>query len=684
MLPEPGTLLGIYRLTQRIGAGGMGEVWKAEDTRLHRNVAIKLLPAAMTGDEESRARLLREARTAGQLYHPNIATIHAIELDGAMPYMVMEYVEGESLTRAIGSRRLTEAQIAEMGRGIADALADAHAKGIVHRDIKPDNVILAGSRVKVLDFGIAKRYGDAVQAPPGEIVTEAGVVLGTVNYMSPEQATGKALDGRSDIFSLGVMLYQALAGQLPFRGNSNLETLKQILRSEPPELTSIAPAASPEMARIVARCLRKTVEERYQSADELARDLAQIAALGMMRTPPLPVPLPSQPAANSDSITVIQPVSAATAPGPAIGAKQPTLPGLTRPEDALPVATEPGPAIGAKKPTLPGLTVPSESGPGPMVGAKKPTLPGLTKPEVTVPAVTRPAFAMSSPAPTPAAPPTAPNAPSTAPSMAIAVPETARSHAPWIIAGASFVIVLAIAGGFVIAKLFGSNEAASRGAARVAASAEPSKAETPPVVPATPPSAAPTSTSPATSPSTAPIPAAPHQPARAASPPPVAASATVASAQQDYAAPGGAKNSFQAAMDSLEGSGWHYVDERGAITEGADAAEPLFRAALDDEPGHASAQLHLAVTALFRRRYVVAQKALFPLLTNDTLPFEERTIASFAYSASAVAPSGNGVKEFETSLDQSLAYYGSNPQFAAFARDVRLLVKRREARGERR
>jgi len=675
MLPEPGTLLGIYRLTQRIGAGGMGEVWKAEDTRLHRNVAIKLLPAAMTGDEESRARLLREARTAGQLYHPNIATIHAIELEGETPYMVMEYVEGESLTRAIASRRLTEAQIAEMGRGIADALAEAHAKGIVHRDIKPDNVILSGNRVKVLDFGIAKRYGDAAQAPPGEIVTEAGVVLGTVNYMSPEQATGKALDGRSDIFSLGVMLYQALAGQMPFRGNSNLETLKQILRSEPPELGAVAPAVSPELARIVARCLRKAVEERYQSADELARDLAQIAALGMMRTPPLPVPLPSQPAANSDSITVIQPVSAARETVPAASTKKPTLPGLTRPEDAVPIAAAPEPPFGAKKPTLPGLTVPSEPESGPMVGAKKPTLPGLTMPDVTVPAATRPTPVMPPPAQEPAEPSLAPNMLSTAPQMAIAAP--ARSHAPWLIAGASFVIVLAIAGGFVIAKLFGSDKTASRGQARVSASAEPSKATTVPVAPATLPSPAPTATSPATSPSPAPIAAAPRQPARAASPPPVAASATIAASQQDYAAPSEANDPFRAAMDSLEGSGWHYVDDRGAITEGADAAEPLFRAALDDEPGHASAQLHLAVTALFRRRYVVAQKALFPLLTNDTLSFEERTIASFAYSASAVAASGNGLKDFEASLDQSLTYYGSNPQFAAFARDVRWLVKRK-------
>jgi hypothetical protein len=312
-----------------------------------------------------------------------------------------------------------------------------------------------------------------------------------------------------------------------------------------------------------------------------------------------------------------------------------------------------------------------------MIGSKKPTLPGLTMPEVTVPAVTRPAFAVQHAAAAPAVPPTAPD-PVAVAQAAITAPSPGRSLAPWIIAGASFVIVLAVAGGFVIAKIFGSSETASHGGVKVAASAETSKATPPQAAPVTPTVEAPPATSPATIRPPASIPAAPHQPARAAtSPPPVAASATVAAPQQNYAVPSDAKDPFRAAMDSLEGGGWRYLDDTGAITAGADAAEPLFRAALDEEPGHASAQLHLAVTALFRRRYVVAQKALFPLLTNDTLPFEERTIASFAYSASAVAPSGTGLKEFEASLDQSLAYYGNNPQFAAFARDVRWLVRRK-------
>lgn len=311
MLPRPGSELGIYKLIVRLGAGGMGEVWKAEDTRLHRNVAIKLLPGSMTGDEESRARLLREARTAGQLSHPNIATIHGIELDGDTPYIVMEYVEGETLTRAIASRRLSESQVAEIGRAIADALADAHAKGIIHRDIKPDNIMLSGSRVKVLDFGIAKRFGEDAQIPAGEFVTEAGVVLGTVNYMSPEQATGKPLDGRSDIFALGVMLYQALSGQLPFRGSTNLETLKQILRSEPRDLCEIAPAVSREMADIVWRCLRKKAEDRTQDAGALASELARIAARPTTAATPQPPPQPSRPPVAG---VVVAPAGAAPTP----------------------------------------------------------------------------------------------------------------------------------------------------------------------------------------------------------------------------------------------------------------------------------------------------------------------------------------------------------------------------------
>src|SRR4051812_46150381 len=187
----PDSHLGAYRLIGRIGAGGMGEVWKGEDTRLGRIVAIKVLPASVAADAEATARLRREARTAAQLYHANIAMIHAIEQDGDRIFIVMEYVEGEPLSKIIKRGALSEAELCRIGRGVADALAEAHAKGIVHRDIKPDNVIVNGPRVKVLDFGIAKQVEPPATTPsdaPTAFMTQQGMILGTVHYMSPEQA----------------------------------------------------------------------------------------------------------------------------------------------------------------------------------------------------------------------------------------------------------------------------------------------------------------------------------------------------------------------------------------------------------------------------------------------------------------------------------------------------------------
>ncbi|HLJ74136.1 MAG TPA: serine/threonine-protein kinase, partial [Thermoanaerobaculia bacterium] len=214
MIPmlTPDTTLGPYRLIQQIGAGGMGEVWKAEDTRLGRIVAIKILPPAVAADADALARMRREARMAAQLNHPNIATIHEIdEVDGRL-FIVMEFVDGESLTKLI-RRGMAEAEICRVGRAVADALAEAHAKGIVHRDIKPDNIIVSGSRVKVLDFGIAKQVGViGSDEKTATFVTQQGWIVGTVHYMSPEQALGKSLDARTDIFSLGVVLYEAATG----------------------------------------------------------------------------------------------------------------------------------------------------------------------------------------------------------------------------------------------------------------------------------------------------------------------------------------------------------------------------------------------------------------------------------------------------------------------------------------
>jgi len=282
----PDTHLGPYKLLARIGAGGMGEVWKGEDTRLGRTVAIKVLPPSVALDVEATARLRREARTAAQLYHPNIAMIHSIEQEGDRIFIVMEFVEGEPLSKIIARGALSEAELCRIGRGVADALAEAHAKGIVHRDIKPDNIIVKGSRVKVLDFGIAKQVGppSTTSDAPTTFMTQQGMILGTVHYMSPEQALGKDLDGRTDIFSLGVVLYEAATGKLPFTGETATETMMHIIRDDPPDPAKINNAISPGMKAIIDKCLRKKREERFESAGDLATALEQ--QLGQASTDP--------------------------------------------------------------------------------------------------------------------------------------------------------------------------------------------------------------------------------------------------------------------------------------------------------------------------------------------------------------------------------------------------------------
>lgn len=271
----PDQHLGAYRLIARIGAGGMGEVWKAEDTRLGRDVAIKILPPAVASEPEAIARMRREARTVAQLYHPNIATVHSFEEADGQTFIVMELVAGEPLSALIARHALGEADVCRIGRGVSEALAEAHEKGIVHRDIKPDNIIVNGSRVKVLDFGIAKKFG--VETPtsssPTAFVTQQGMILGTVHYMSPEQALGKSMDARTDIFSLGIVLYEAATGKLPFAGETITETITQIIRDEPEEPVRVNPSISPGLSAIIQRCLRKNRDERFATASELATAL---------------------------------------------------------------------------------------------------------------------------------------------------------------------------------------------------------------------------------------------------------------------------------------------------------------------------------------------------------------------------------------------------------------------------
>jgi serine/threonine-protein kinase len=261
--------LGPYRLLNRIGHGGMGEVWKAEDTNLLRTVAVKLLREDMAGDTEWKARFLREARTAARLSHPNIATIYAVDQAGSRMYIAMEYVEGESLKTLIASRRLSTEDVVRIIKRCADALSEAHRQGIIHRDVKPENIVVSHRVVKMLDFGIAK----LIDAPPDDAgkLTSDGTVIGTPDYMSPEQALGKAVDHRSDIFSLGVVLYEALAGKHPFAGTSVTETLVNIVTKEPPALD-----APPELVEIVQRAIRKKPEERFDVAKQMASALNKI------------------------------------------------------------------------------------------------------------------------------------------------------------------------------------------------------------------------------------------------------------------------------------------------------------------------------------------------------------------------------------------------------------------------
>ena len=273
-----GTQLGPYKIEAPIGAGGMGEVFRATDTRLHRTVAIKILPRDKVADADRQKRFLQEARAASALNHPNIVTLYDIASDNGIDYLVMEYVPGKSLDKLIAPKGLPLAEALNYAQQIANGLAAAHAAGIVHRDMKPGNVMVtAESQVKILDFGLAKLTEHAPGAE-GETrtqesaLTEAGTVMGTVAYMSPEQASARPLDHRTDIFSLGVMLYEMLAGTRPFRGKSQVETMHAIIHDPAPPLSSVPP----RLQEILEKALEKDPRDRYQHAGDLALDLRRI------------------------------------------------------------------------------------------------------------------------------------------------------------------------------------------------------------------------------------------------------------------------------------------------------------------------------------------------------------------------------------------------------------------------
>ncbi|MFN2530691.1 MAG: protein kinase [Pyrinomonadaceae bacterium] len=270
-----------YRIISKLGAGGMGEVYLAQDLKLDRKVALKILPSEVAADESRMRRFVQEARSASALNHPNIITIHEIDETESHNFIATEFIEGETLRERIRRGPITISEVLDVATQVAGALSAAHAAGIIHRDIKPENIMLRHDGiVKVLDFGLAKLSEqvtgvvDTEAATLAVAKTDAGAVLGTTNYMSPEQARGLQVDSRTDIFSLGASIYETIAGHLPFEGRNPNETLASILNDkEAPPLARYATSVPPELERIVAKALRKSRDERYQTTKDLLLDL---------------------------------------------------------------------------------------------------------------------------------------------------------------------------------------------------------------------------------------------------------------------------------------------------------------------------------------------------------------------------------------------------------------------------
>jgi serine/threonine protein kinase len=318
-----------YELLEKLGDGGMGSVYRARDKRLNRIVAIKVLKAGGGRDTERQRRFILEAQAASALNHPNIITIHDLAFQDGEQMMVMECVAGRSLSELIRDQPLPVELVAEYGAQIADALATAHAAGIVHRDLKPSNVMVNDrGLVKVLDFGLAKLVGpdvsDSDATRSGVALTVEGTLLGTVAYMSPEQAQGKTVDARADIFSFGAMLYEMVTGKPAFGSSNPISTLTAILRDEARPIPELTPNVPTELQGVVYYCLRKQPEERYQSMAQVRDALLALRRsyqpepprAAMQAPPPAPQPLPAPPAVDARA-AVFSDVAPAPATAPA-------------------------------------------------------------------------------------------------------------------------------------------------------------------------------------------------------------------------------------------------------------------------------------------------------------------------------------------------------------------------------
>jgi serine/threonine protein kinase len=277
-----GHTLASYRVLEALGSGGMGDVYLAEDVRLGRRVALKILPPQMAADAEKLRRFEREARAVASLSHPGIVVLHSIEEADGLRFLTMEHVEGETLNKAIPPRGFPLERLLPLAIALTDAVCAAHRQGILHRDLKPENVMLTGDgRLKVLDFGLAKLRPEGPDDPDRTTretrsVTQDGWIVGTAAYMSPEQAQGLTVDQRSDIFSLGILLYEMATGERPFRGTTNLSVLASVLKDAPRPVSELRSDIPRPLVRMIQRALEKRPEERYQSATDLRRDLEDL------------------------------------------------------------------------------------------------------------------------------------------------------------------------------------------------------------------------------------------------------------------------------------------------------------------------------------------------------------------------------------------------------------------------
>src|SRR5690349_9914311 len=313
----PGNKLGTCEILAPLGAGGMGEVYRARDVVLGREVAVKVLPSGFTTDPDRLRRFGQEAQAAAALNHPNVLVIyHVGEQDGA-PYIVSELLEGETLRDRLRAGALPVRKAVDLAMQAASGLAAAHDKGIVHRDLKPENLFITNDgQIKILDFGLAKLTRPDVHEPAGQHATVtagtgAGLILGTVGYMSPEQVRAQAVDSRTDIFSLGAILYEMLSGTRAFQGETPADTMSAILREEPPPLTATISSVPPALERIVRHCLEKNPYERFQSARDLKFDLSELSSPSLTSGSGVGASLPVPPVTSRRSRTALLAMAAA-------------------------------------------------------------------------------------------------------------------------------------------------------------------------------------------------------------------------------------------------------------------------------------------------------------------------------------------------------------------------------------